>query len=700
MTSAARLGYAKISLARQALNSSLMLRIQSVGYTPAKFSRKVKPVLKDSALLISEEAVSQIAPESSAPVDHACSMAVPSTTVALGLALAGFLSKYDAELNKRIATLCTHQHLSEPAWQEIFEYCLNLTGSSIFKKILKQAISADPPSFPDLQTFRELSPENFALYYEQLLSQEFVKRQGAVYTPPAIAAQMVKNLFEQLALLPEAGLRILDPACGSGIFVILCLRELHARGWLAYDWLITAVDRDSETLEIARILSAAVLFETGATSTLRQAPQLLFKNADFLGLFAEMQNLNNQRTDSSYDLIIGNPPYGLSRDDKISASELKLLQKTFQSYKLGKVNKYLAFMIATEQLLKPGGLVSLLVPNSWLGIRSAAKLRELWLKKAFLKAIWFLPERTFEKAAVETIVYIGQRDNQNSTIQIQQSDSAGAGQLSSTYISAALCQSHLNNQIPRYWQNEFGDLLERMRQHCRPLSAADSCFIPQIALQAYARGKGRPAQTAEQVAAHCFHAAEARDASYLPYLIGSDVQSFNINWSGQFLAYGPWLAEFPPLQRYQQPRVLVREITAGPPRLLMAAYTEETYLYNRSLLHVLVKPGYSSDLGRLLSAILNSALASFYLLINGRKAQRALFPKIVLEDLNNFPVPVNLAQSAQQLLEVESNLRQPRTSRQSEHLETLDEVVFDIYGFNADDRKIVRDFLRSIDLAQ
>jgi len=67
--------------------------------------------------------------------------------------------------------------------------------------------------------------ETLSSIYEQfLLSQGMGKKVGAVYTPEPVADYLLCELEESKPL--QRGMRILDPCCGSGIFLVLAYRRL------------------------------------------------------------------------------------------------------------------------------------------------------------------------------------------------------------------------------------------------------------------------------------------------------------------------------------------------------------------------------------------------------------------------------------------------------------------------------------------
>ncbi|MCO5936907.1 BREX-1 system adenine-specific DNA-methyltransferase PglX [Mucilaginibacter sp. RB4R14] len=102
-----------------------------------------------------------------------------------------------------------------------------------------------------------------------------------------------------------------------------------------------------------------------------------------------------------FDIVIGNPPYGVSFSD-----ELK------NQYELASKDSYGIFMAhAIKHLLKPNGTCTFIVSDTWLTIKSHLPLRELVLEKQLHKIIR-LPADTFG-AMVNTCIYIQSNSAKN-----------------------------------------------------------------------------------------------------------------------------------------------------------------------------------------------------------------------------------------------------------------------------------------------
>ncbi|MBK8948377.1 MAG: restriction endonuclease subunit M, partial [Flavobacteriales bacterium] len=75
------------------------------------------------------------------------------------------------------------------------------------------------------------------------------------------------------------------------------------------------------------------------------------------------------------------------------------------------------------------------------------------------------------------------------------------------------------------------------------------------------------------------------------------------------------------------------------PRSVVATYSDELFLFNMSNIAVNAKPG-EPVLLKYILALLNSTVMSYYFMKNTAKSVRKMFPKIILQDLRNFPIRV------------------------------------------------------------
>jgi type I restriction-modification system DNA methylase subunit len=155
-------------------------------------------------------------------------------------------------------------------------------------------------------------------------------------------------------------------------------------------------------------------------------------------------------------------------------------------------------------------------------------------------------------------------------------------------------------------------------------------------LKCYQTGKGKPPQTDEVKEARAFHADKKITPEYGKYLDGVDVQRYHLGWSGEFLKYGDWIAEPRRSVPFSGERILVRQIPSKPPYLVHATFTDKEF-YNDINSMVLFTPVPGISLKYLLGVV-NSRLLSFWFDRTYDKLQRKIFPQFKVKELARFPI--------------------------------------------------------------
>lgn len=552
--------------------------------------------------------------------------------------------------------------------------------------------------------------EEYALDFEESFERPARKQRGIFYTPLTVVDEILA--VSLLPMLRERSaeqivrLRILDPACGSGIFLLrafrLIMNELLSRDRSAGQFApailgncLYGIDLDQGALRAARkvLMECAQeyssrphrdavklrcgnsLIETASLPRTNPCPS--FSSFDWQKEFSEVIE------HGGFDLIIGNPPYGLSRDSQIEPQENRLLQKLYAPFRDGKINKFLAFIAMSYGRLAPKGVLSFVVPNSWLGIRSAISLRRLLLEDGALTQIISFDRPLFPDPSVEAVIFTAQKSAAHDSIVLRKCSAPGCQEDWKRELPVSYCLKDPQCRIPLLWTAKSAEIVDQIRDRSFSLGSDRSPFIPAIALQAYAAGKGTPRQSKADVKGQIFHTPTKIDDNTFPYLEGGDIGRYRKQWSGRYLRHGVFLAEPQPLSRFRGPRVLVREILGRSPYLINAVYCEEPWLYNKSILHILPRKEIEAYSVKALAALINSKPVSFVLLLTGRKSQRKLFPKVLNDDLRDIPIPIVFDDIALSLSTLYEQRFDASSRRRIETLdEQIDQVVANAYGLN------------------
>lgn len=502
------------------------------------------------------------------------------------------------------------------------------------------------------QSFKDLNINNdrFATLFEQLpridskkediyeflfdnfYRKEIKNKEGIFYTPNNVAKKTLLVALEEFNYKLSSKIKICDPACGGGILLRAVIDEYSKSNTDLIKFVNSSLygyDKDPLAIELCKLLINHKLISISSN--------LDIKNLD-LKNFRCQDSLLSTSESEKFDIIIANPPFGLSRNEQISSKENLILRKKYSNIISGKANKYILFMYLCHTMLKKNGVLAIITPNSWTGISNAKKIRKFFSETKSLKSLLVFKEKLFKELGVEITISIF-RNSINNSFDIIHYNKINEEPLSINTVTTDIQNKFPELIIPVFWRNKYEALFLDITEKCFSVSSNKSLFTPLIALQAYSLGKGDPPQCKEIVKNHSFHSSSKVDENHIPYLDGKNICSYNINWSDKYLNYGKWLSEFQPIERFMGPRVLVREILNKKPYIVHSCYTDETFLYNRSILHIIAKNNNYQDQTLALNNILNSKFASFLLLLMGRKTQRNLFPKILKSDLADFLLP-------------------------------------------------------------
>lgn len=597
---------------------------------------------------------------------------------------------------------------------------------------------------------------------------EVKKAGGVYYTPTYIVIYIVKHTVGKLLdgkTPKDAGkLRILDPACGSGSFLIGAYQYLldwHL-DWYIKDGVdkylkgrnpkvhtgrgnvyrltteerkrilinnIYGVDIDSQAVEVTKLSLLLKILEGETLGDMfhkRVLPDLgnnikcgnsligpdFYDNKQMFLLDDELHSRINVfdwtiafpeiMKSGGFDCVIGNPPYIFTRE-LLSIGERNYFAIT---YKLGweKQNTYLIFMERMLSLLSKNGLGGYIVPNSWLTVESGKLLRSEFVNRLML--ILDLTYPVFRGVSIEPCIFIINGDSVAKTV--------ACSRCESEYQIEKLEYVHVNRTIwsgPDYritysTQEPLFNLLLSIKER-NPI--LEDAFIVKTGLQAYEAGKGTPPQTKHDVSNHIYDRHKKVDETCLQYFEGKDIGRYSYHWSGMWMSYGPWLAQPREIGMFTRPRILIREITNKPPYCINATLCEDVYLNNKSILNIL-EPEDNIRKIKILCAVLNSRLMTEFYRAFAVKAVRKLFPKIVIKNLREFPIPkslveygirkdkqVNIIALVEKMHELQINLTVEKNPNASKLLRShsdaidrqLDKLVYELYGLTDEEIRIV-----------
>lgn len=596
---------------------------------------------------------------------------------------------------------------------------------------------------------------------------EVRKAGGVYYTPQYIVNYIVENtvgkLIEGRSPKQVAKLKIIDIACGSGSFLLGAFQKLmeyhiqwyqehpkdiqtvnnvpdaykdadgnlHLSARKKRDILVNniyGVDIDRQAVEVTQMSLYLKVLEGENAETLNPQMTLALKEVylpeltanikcgnsligtDFTSqgsLFdddairkvnpfdweVEFPEIMNPSTGSGggFDAVIGNPPYGAD----FSEHEKRYITEKYKTYKY-KYDSYHYFIEGALNVCRRNGLVSYITPEIWLMLDNCTPLREHLFRIGRLEQIRLFGENVFEDAVVNTIVFIARKGQYNDKILIE-------SELDSWSIPFERIQSNDKFRIEYRFKPFQMDLLDKIRNK-RTKALAEFGDIVQ-GITAYDKYKGH---TKEQIKNRVFHSKKKSGKAYGKWLAGGDVSRYSIDWSGEWLKYGPWLGASRDPRYFNGPRMLLREVP-GANKRIQAAYADGVLYHGHSVTPFLPFELHKTSL-KFLLALINSKLLSWYAAAAFSNYGKDIFPKLNPQDIKLLPIHIvdpnkssekkiydTLINLSDKMIALNEHLQSSEFASQREPIERqiaatdkkIDELVYKLYGLTEEEIKIV-----------
>ncbi len=258
--------------------------------------------------------------------------------------------------------------------------------------------------------FSILPVEFISNVYEQFIGSDNQRKQGAYYTPlflvNYILEKTVTKHFKENNDINSC--RVLDPSCGSGIFLVETLRKIISRyqklnpqynhdskqyqeklKQLVYDN-IYGVDKDDNAIDIAIFSLYITLldYQTPADIEDFKLPPLRNRNFFHADFFDEEHPFNASLKDVKFDYIIGNPPWGTLEDSQIYMDYCKRREKKEKvDIKISNKEAAQAFLIRVSDFAHSNTEIALIVTSKVLYNLQAKIFRQYFVKNFFIDEI-------------------------------------------------------------------------------------------------------------------------------------------------------------------------------------------------------------------------------------------------------------------------------------------------------------------------
>lgn len=558
--------------------------------------------------------------------------------------------------------------------------------------------------------FSVLSVEILGSAYEQFLGKtitidkahrakieekpEVRKAGGVYYTPQYVVEYIVKNtvgkLLENKIPKEVSKIKIVDPACGSGSFLLGAYQ--HLLDWhrdYYHDNPVAAkkdkaltptgaigtslkkqillnniygVDIDVNAVEVTKLslllkcmegeTSASIshqlqMFNERVLPTLDEniksgnslvdidfyATQLDFGDDKKIKPFNWQKGFPIVFKQGGFDVVLGNPPYIQSREGQFDITEKDYYYKHFKTTEY-QINTFGLFIEKGINLINSNGLLGFIIPNYWLATKFDKKLRKFIFQE---NKVWELLNiyKVFDAAVVDTLLLLaskGNKDKRHKTF-IKSID-RNLNSISERLVALKENKFTYSNELV---VDEKQDDIEISFQDSVSLKAEKTIgyyFDLKFGVKLYEVGKGYPPQEKGDSKKGIYEATSKVDNTYRKLLKARHIKRYWIDWAKSYVKYGENLAAPRDPQMFVGGRILVQRIVSK--NCLDATFTDDNFVCNTDV--ITLKPKIELNC-KFYLGILSSTLLGKYIKSRNINLDRKVFPKINTNTLESVPVP-------------------------------------------------------------
>lgn len=474
--------------------------------------------------------------------------------------------------------------------------------------------------------------------YISLKEKASRKKGGVYYTPNETVQELIDNMGLN-SNLQESG-RFLDPCCGSGNFLI----GLTSIGFDVAQ--LHGCDIDKTSVYLTRI---NLFFCDMRTSIWTLRNQIVISN--FL----------TDPPGGDFDVVLGNPPWG----SELNEATLESCRRKLETAQTKKPESYDLFVDQALSLLVDGGMLGFVLPEAIMNVRSHKTVRSVIVSSCDFRFVSYIGN-VFDGVQCPAIL-LGLEKGGNGTA-----------------VGCRVCRSKSQTytiELPRSLGEQAIEL--------NTTDEEELCLraIEDNSENEYLRGSAKFALgivTGDNSKYVSKNMGDGRE----PVLRGSDIFRYRARPGNSYIEFRPEeFQQVAPVELYRAKEKLLYRFISDVP---VFAYDDGGTLSLNSA-NILIPDIAGLDIFFVM-AVLNSSVASFYF------SKRFNSVKMLRQHIEAMPIARPSDELQERIVLLSKQLAGGK-SGSSELYRSLDELIFQIYGLDDGQRRLIEEVTGKKDLA-
>ena len=509
----------------------------------------------------------------------------------------------------------------------------------------------------------KIKEDALGVLFEKNIRERERKKLGQFYTPQDV----VDYVVDFLKISPDS--KILDPACGCGVFLAAAYSRLRQINENAIQN-VYGVDLNGSAAKIARTvlwLKSGRDFESlrCLEKNIRQGNSIVSKKNLDVQAFNWNENFAEVIDGGGFDFIIGNPPYITLKNKK----DYDLCESVYSEIANGNTNAASLIVARSFELLKENGVMAFVLPKTLMRVNSYSKLRKFLLENSKILHVYDLGSR-FKNVRGEQIILFIQKTrkkvkNDEVLVKVLESENGSLKNQKAFSVPQKMFRKH--NAFLTFEEKEHYAIIEKIKG--KPLEEISEIF------------RGLSISPDSKII------SRSRNGSNKPIIKGKDISKFSCKTTR--LIDSSWRNERIAKTKLMEKNKIILQNIFSSEAGIISCIDKKGRLNLDTVTNVILK----NDSFKLecVFGILNSKLINFYL-------KYAIYNKSKLTMhtdkvyIGKLPILKPCKKTERGIIQLTEKLA--KNENKKKILRLLDEKVYGLYGISEKEQQLIEEALK------